>query len=129
MENKKETLEEYKARFDKGLREATSGDLKASHTPGPWEVGTYPEEDGLAVVTGELTIALLDQSFFDNRVSVAEGEKNAALISAAPELMNALVRLIDNLDNAYGSGDLQVETKILMQRGFYALLKAKGESE
>lgn len=63
--------------------------LKSQYTPGPWKVSS--EELGLSVVCAkgvDFEIATLAQRR-------PEAENNAALIAAAPDLLEALEQLMD----------------------------------
>jgi len=55
-------------------------------TPGPWKVNEPP--DSLAVLAGDREIATVESDTDD--MPAEEGEANAALIAAAPELYEAL---------------------------------------
>ncbi|VEF98829.1 hypothetical protein [Pseudomonas aeruginosa] len=65
------------------------------HTPGPWEIERY--SDGLIQIVGDVRIVSDDEENVTTVVeAVARGdEANARLISAAPELLEALVALVE----------------------------------
>ncbi|HEP9635415.1 TPA: hypothetical protein VDW08_003767 [Pseudomonas aeruginosa] len=65
------------------------------HTPGPWEIERY--SDGLIQIVGDVRIVSDDE---ENVTTVVEAvsrgdEANARLIAAAPELLDALVALVE----------------------------------
>jgi len=71
--------------------------MKLQHTPGPWEScdrGDYGDFDGMSqVILGN-----------DMRICVAhssdkEGEANARLIAAAPEMISELIKIFNTLYN------------------------------
>ncbi len=68
---------------------------KQSHTPGPWEIERY--SDGLIQIVGN-TRAVSDHEEHVTTVveAVTRGdEANAKLIVAAPDLLDALVALVE----------------------------------
>jgi hypothetical protein len=62
---------------------------KTPHTPGPWE------SDHNFIDAKKRTIASIRPKGFGNDMT-AEDNANAALIAAAPELLAALERFVDN---------------------------------
>ncbi len=67
----------------------------SKHTPGPWEIERY--SDGLIQIVGDVRIVSDDE---ENVTTVVEAvsrgdEANARLIAAAPELLDALVALVE----------------------------------
>lgn len=75
--------------------------MNASFTPGPW---TYTDESGGSFYIrdnkGSQLIWLGDSSRFEP----GENEANAALIAAAPGLLNALQNLVAPFDNGGAFG-------------------------
>lgn len=65
-------------------------------TPGPWI------QDRDAVVAGNDCVALCDTNLRDS----AEHHANARLIAAAPDMLAAIKRLIDNMPRPDGHGCL-----------------------
>jgi hypothetical protein len=75
---------------------SVKGNVK--HTPGPWKV----ESDGMAIALGGEVIT---SRFAPENAYADEARANARLIAAAPELLNALRRLInDNSSEARLAG-------------------------
>ena len=77
--------------------------MKAQHTPGPWKLDTYgahPED----AIGGEITgpnsehIADLPNYGQDSGLTKARFLSNGHLIAAAPELLAALKRLVEDGD-------------------------------
>lgn len=64
------------------------------HTPGPWDVSAYSECKVVARAHGGAMIADTANVIFSNQ---AETRANAQLIAAAPNLLYALRRLIQEL--------------------------------
>ncbi|MFW5186153.1 hypothetical protein ACOANO_30180 [Pseudomonas aeruginosa] len=67
----------------------------SKHTPGPWEIERY--SDGLIQIVGDVRIVSDDEENVTTVVeAVARGdEANDRLIVAAPELLEALVALVE----------------------------------
>jgi hypothetical protein len=74
---------------------------KREHTPGPWSVGQYPEDPNNYIVTHDQTICTTDQGYYESaaQIDTAEQAANAALIAAAPDLLEALEILITHAPN------------------------------
>jgi hypothetical protein len=106
----------------------------STHTPGPWNVEDYyhvrDNRDGLTIVHNGNNqcrfIADLLPLADDNGTMDCNVYANARLISAAPDLLEALQNLLEapdlNLD------ELENETVMLMQNAKAAIKKAKGEA-
>lgn len=62
-----------------------------SHTPGPWH---HVEEDNLILITTTAGRHVCDFQPVSTHVSVAERNANGRLITAAPDLLNALERAL-----------------------------------
>lgn len=92
---------------------------KAQHTPAPW----YKSIDSQATMritrtTGEVIATL------DNEQLTSERNANARLIAAAPELLEALERLVDHRHIAVNS----IAGKAMgLPQAISAIAKAKGE--
>lgn len=71
---------------------------KTQHTPGPWEVWhrrpRHEFSGGLPEITGKGGTPVIADIRW-NIVNERDGEANAALIAAAPELLEALTGLLD----------------------------------
>lgn len=80
--------------------------MNSAHTPGPWAVsgtdtvGTY--------VGGRYEYTCVAMVGPERRAAEGEREANARLIAAAPDLLDALERLVANLDE----GDFISATRI-----------------
>lgn len=77
-----------------------------AHTPGPWKVVTPPDLSGdpheLSIKAGIVPIARISRAA---TIDLPEREANARLIAAAPDLLEALERII----RANDSGDTNAE--------------------
>lgn len=102
--------------------------MKTQHTPAPWTVGEYDENE-LAVVTTEHTVALLDQAYFCKRLSPSECIANAQLIAAAPEMLAALEKLLSVIDTHLSASDkMHAFNRFAVVEAEQALAKAKPKS-
>lgn len=92
------------------------------HTPGPWYCG-HPEEPQPQIreeATGK-TICLV----YEN------GKANAALITAAPDLLKALKDLFEHcvmIHKHWGEGSNQREADLAIKHGEAAIAEAEGNS-
>lgn len=74
---------------------------KSKHTPGPWFVVPYGDGDQKVICRdeeGNWRIAFMATSF-DQREELAEIRANARLISAAPDMAEALKALIADIED------------------------------
>lgn len=75
--------------------------MKAKHTPGPWgKRGNTVHKGKLRIATA--SYALKTSSLFLNGICIAnqeEAEANAKLIAAAPEMIEALMDIVDAQNN------------------------------
>lgn len=92
------------------------------HTPGPWFVDQYEDEESRHVITSKpdhlyvaYTIGGLGK----------EQEANASLISAAPDLLEACKRLLD----AFYEDPLENDTASAVELAYDAIAKATGEEQ
>ena len=100
-----------------------------SHTPGPWKW-----DEGQGVITAEWNgfpwhIATVDMSELgwheDDLCKSRENGANARLIAAAPDLLEALEYINDNLDLYHGASEkVQADGYALMKS---AIAKARGQ--
>jgi len=91
--------------------------MSAKHTPGPWElIG----KQGTAVWAGDKIIAQMPRARIDHRQSRID----ARLIAAAPELLEALRRIVDCFEIESG-----MVTDGHIQAACAAIAKATGEAE
>ncbi len=69
-----------------------------NHTPGPWKnrtMGDDADENGGQVFSGKLHLAT---AHYGNGIDCSEKSANAALIAAAPELLQACITALHVLD-------------------------------
>lgn len=98
--------------------------MKIEHTPGPWKAYELPQKIGYA--THEI-------HFNDDGECVAEivhGEANAQLIAAAPDLLEALIRLIEakNYKDELGKdSDYELMKENALRSAKEAIKKATGD--
>ena len=121
------------------------------HTPGPWEmvdtrlkvVGRHALRGGISVVSrGKETTRpseyydngyLIAESFeaeeYGNPIGLLEGEANATLIAAAPDLLAALVTMLhtDLVKKPSSVDEFEIRSDVLEQAR-EAIRKAKGET-
>ncbi|MCW7544863.1 hypothetical protein N7I30_13730 [Aurantimonas litoralis] len=80
---------------------------EAKHTPGPWLIRegfstdtleVYPRRDGKPEIGSWAELATVRSDYGNGDGDTAEGEANARLIAAAPDLLAALESLTANLD-------------------------------
>ena len=77
--------------------------MSAAHTPGPWSRNIRPARKYPVVFSGRNThVAFLAN---DSRVSDEEAEANINLIAAAPELLEALLKISEG--DAYNSDGMR----------------------
>lgn len=75
--------------------------MKPKHTPGPWEIKAWPKNADLTIVSGltdglyTKSIADLPDSWYDSRENK---ESNAALIAAAPDLLEWLEQAVEHTE-------------------------------
>jgi hypothetical protein len=90
-----------------------------SHTPGPWG---FRLDNDVAIITSD---SWWDFAEVQVNPDNAQGEANARLIAAAPELLAALEELYHLIDDAH-DGD-RVFTLELAQKAKAAIAKARGQ--
>lgn len=108
--------------------------MKNEHTPGPWtrkegERFKHDQSAGVRTQNGTYIAAALDLNQTDRD---AEVEANARLIAAAPELLQALLTVLDQVDYVAGNcrvnemvGAVLPEEVITLSRA--VISKVKGE--
>jgi hypothetical protein len=80
-----------------------------SHTPGPWATDLkISSQAGRVVIEPDIAIVYVQPSRYDETVSKAR-LANARLISAAPEMLECLQRLIAVHDSGYTPGEALIE--------------------
>ncbi|RSE88621.1 hypothetical protein [Achromobacter denitrificans] len=99
--------------------------MSAQHTPGPWEIdGEYVQQAGQTAVA-VCDVLNMDKAGDKGWYSGPVTQANKRLISAAPELLEALEALL-GMDVAYQRGP-RVEAAVAIGRA--AIVKAKGEQQ
>lgn len=89
----------------------------SQHTPGPW---VYHNEEGHEVFGAELPNA--PHGVYRSQVCRANNEPDARLITAAPEILQALVNLL----RLYQENERETTPEEIAAE--YAIAKARGES-
>ena len=90
---------------------------KTKHTPGPWRANYYALTNKCFVATSEDTVIFEENTEATNSIS-----PNAHLISAAPEMLEALEKALIMLDETCDPKNRPAEYSIIKQ----AIKKAKG---
>jgi hypothetical protein len=95
----------------------------SKHTPGPWHVSE--EWDGTSIKAGQFYVTHTIQScgFHPDDEDKEITQSNARLIAAAPDLLEALIVMVDNFgstssDDVHGLGEARA-----------AITKATGEAK
>lgn len=104
------------------------------HTPGPWIV--YPETDGMEVYAVDMKSGLPIRAPVARMFTRGNWSANAYLITAAPDLLEALVALDDDWTSEFPDGpDTQLkfgrladETLAIWRKARAAIAKARGEA-
>lgn len=97
-------------------------------TPGPWNVGSYPDDDAVYVVIKNKTICSLDQGYYEKTINEEQCKANAHLIAAAPEMLEALEALNYRLTELNSEGKLDgLGLDSLVRQAFNASEKARGD--
>jgi len=97
------------------------------HTPGPWAIRHTPRCHSappfLEILSGPTVIGELfnDQTNYDNEPTGGEGEANARLVAAAPELLTAVELAYEIMDAQFDG-----EFPECMQQIRAAITKARG---
>ena len=109
--------------------------MKSEHTPGPWKV-----EAGLVVASslgwkGAIIAKAMHHDLGSNTHDALKAEANARLIAAAPALLKAARRLLEEFDDASVPDDMKLRAgwsgntvnALYMARA--AIAKAEGGTE
>ena len=104
--------------------------MTTKHTPGPWEIERY--SDGLIQIVGDLKVISDDEEHFTTvveQISATNEEANARLIAAAPDLLEALKDLADDISDRFDmdSPSTNPGIKHCIAAARYAIRKATGE--
>lgn len=95
--------------------------MKTQHTPGPWRVD--PSDDGTSWIIGNNEGFIADCRC-DNNLSEDQTNANSQLISASPDLLNALEDLFAMIQGEFPS---ILEDNHHFDKITAAIAKAKGE--
>ena len=99
--------------------------MKAQHTPGPWTVHAQASANNYVALVDNNWMAAIQ---FNGELMVAKQDANAALIAAAPDLLEALKE-----SYKYISGGSEAQHGLAFQALFdqvrAAIFKATGEEE
>ncbi len=78
----------------------------SGHTPGPWSISRYSATSVEAVnQRGVASTGGYQSNMIDAEVLLAENEANARLIAAAPELLEALKKMLRTHTTVIGTAD------------------------
>ena len=108
---------------------------EAKHTPGPWSVTEALGTGNFYKIEKKgLMVKVYGKDFYTpagERVRVKTTEANARLIAAAPDMLDALVQILDGMKNAPKPGEPHPETfatKAIdaIRAGLDAIAKARG---
>lgn len=98
----------------------------AEHTPGPWVVlERYTDRNAIPIgyEVGNGATSIFAEVHGGGGVrGLSEGDANARLISAAPDLLSALDALLMEVDR----GEIDEDTKPLVEAAERAIAKARG---
>jgi hypothetical protein len=100
------------------------------HTPGPWVAQTHPEGAGPDAVytTAGIKVAYCMAMFGRPHVKREEWNANARLISAAPDLLDALSDFMVNPAFQVAVGGNPNAVEAMMERARTAIAKARGDA-
>lgn len=78
---------------------------EAKHTPGPWKRNDFLDlkEISLKAITCERLGFCVTFINTDDKLRVGEADANARLIAAAPELLEALQAIMEDMDSEFGT--------------------------
>ncbi len=91
--------------------------MNTAHTPGPWDIVNAP--NGKTYIKDK-DRAILAVIYGDNTLTVGDTSANAALIAAAPELLEALRTIVAN------SASVQMGPQWAVQVARNAIIRVKG---
>jgi hypothetical protein len=96
--------------------------METKHTPGPWTV-----DDGETLrIRGadKSSVCTINWLTLTSRRLAPEGYANARLIAAAPDLLDALLRLVARIEVNGGIGEYTAGPAFVMQSAYDAIAKA-----
>lgn len=101
----------------------------SGHTPGPWRFGNASEDQRL--VLGEdggyvCNVQIYQTPRYMGQLDEPEREANALLIAAAPDLLEALQKLVDCCDDSDGAQYGTLGTSFVRSIATAAIAKATG---
>ena len=95
-----------------------------THTPAPWKVQLQPYSSAPRIVSETRQIAKI---LFDLGSEDAEVMPNARLIAAAPELLDALIQLVEDVEFAQPKIELGLIGNRQIRAARIAIAKAEGK--
>jgi hypothetical protein len=106
------------------------------HTPGPWHVEHYSRGSCEVRITrpkeskglGPVAYALMDLAGAMTAERISEMKANARLIAAAPDLLDALQKLVDSCADSDGAQYGTLGTSFVRSIATAAIAKATGEA-
>ena len=105
----------------------------SKHTPGPWQFHELRGDDGLGYIRPNPQDYLEIAHHGDTGRSAEENRANARLISAAPELLEALELCINQLERdtelLYDQFTPWAEIPTALEKARAAIAKAEGETQ
>jgi hypothetical protein len=93
-----------------------------AHTPGPWVITPHPTPNVDVFGVGEVMDDKETQYALSHTICYQNAEANARLIAAAPELLEALVEIMEQVGGYVPDTD-----KSAWSRASQIIAKAKGE--
>lgn len=104
----------------------------SKHTPAPWIVTATNAADGANIFAGKVrighTVYVPEKGSMEPIISTDEAHANARLIAAAPELLQALIVMVEQAGCYMDDGEASEEEMRAMDAARAAIAKAKGEA-
>lgn len=90
-------------------------EIVMTHTPGPWEVGSFSSVNAISDTNVKFRIADATNEY----IGIDQSDANARLIAAAPELLEALEEIVSKENHWDGN----------LTKAIKAIAKAKGREQ
>lgn len=97
---------------------------KPKHTPGPWALESWRDEHYSLIGDGKVLLGRLSQHLTD-APGFIDAKANATLIAAAPELLEALERILEHVPK-YSASTFDPGTQTAFTLAAQTVAKAKG---